>query len=130
MSREKKDADHGNTIFNRIWQRFGEVAKKLGLVGDADVRKALARQETSETHKKVGEILVESGKLSRRHVDKVLDHQKAATKKAKAARSKKTARTVARKSLAKKKTAVTKTARSVAKKAKGAAKAGAKPKKK
>ena len=76
MPDDKNDAADGSTIFGRIWQRFGDVAKKLGLVGDADVQSALERQEGSLRGKKIGEILVEDGKLSKDHVDKVLDHQK------------------------------------------------------
>jgi RNA polymerase primary sigma factor len=72
----------GSTIFGRIWQRFGDVAKKLGLVGDADVQSALERQEASSPRKKIGEILVEDGKLSKDHVKKVLSHQKVPPKKA------------------------------------------------
>ena len=62
-------------VFGRLWRKFGEVARKLGLVGDADVRAALEEQESSAPRKKIGEILVERGKLTPPDVKRVLEHQ-------------------------------------------------------
>jgi hypothetical protein len=76
MASDKQDSDGHDGIFGRIWERFGDVAKKLGLVGDADVQDALARQQGTIPRKRIGEILMEDGKLSRDHVDQVLDKQK------------------------------------------------------
>ncbi len=79
-------------VFGRLWARFGEVAKHLGIVGEEDVREALEHQKkrkrARDPHKKIGEILVEKGKIGDAHVAEILAKQKAArpdTKKVKAA---------------------------------------------
>ena len=100
------------SIFGRLWARFGDVAKSLGIVGEEDVREALLHQEerkrARDPHKKIGEILVEKGKMGDGHVKKVLAEQKRTAsgkakaasgtrKKAKAAKPKKKAKTKAKK---------------------------------
>ena len=73
---EKKGPSHQG-VFGRIWERFGEVAKKLGLVAEADVERALSEQETmAPPRKRIGEILVEGGKLNADHIEQVLKHQR------------------------------------------------------
>ncbi len=92
-------------VFGRLWARFGEVAKHLGIVGEEDVREALEHQEKRKRarhpHKKIGEILVEKGKIADAHVEEILAKQKAARsgkKKAKAAaKTKKKAKKAAKK---------------------------------
>ena len=69
-------------VFGRLWARFGEVAKHLGIVGEEDVREALEHQKkrkrARDPHKKIGEILVEKGKIGDAHVEEILAKQKAA----------------------------------------------------
>ena len=119
-------------VFGRLWVRFGEVAKHLGIVGEDDVREALEHQKerkrARDPHKKIGEILVEKGKIADAHVEEILAKQEAARsggKKAKAAaKTKKKARKAAK---PKKKTAPGKKAGKAAKKTrKKAKKAGRK----
>jgi len=92
-------------VFGRLWARFGEVAKHLGIVAEEDVREALEHQKKRKRarhpHKKIGEILVETGKIGDAHVEKILAKQKAARsdkKKVKAAaKTKKKAKKAAKK---------------------------------
>jgi hypothetical protein len=85
MADDKQDPAGSPGMFGRFWERFGEVAKKLGLIGDADVQDALARQGQTEPRKKIGEILVESGRISAEHISTVLNHQKLQRPEAKSA---------------------------------------------
>jgi hypothetical protein len=94
-----KASGGGRGLFERLWERFGEVAKRMRIVGDGDVRKALSEQKArkgrSEPHKKIGRLLVESGKMKGSEVGKVLAEQKKSagkTKKEAAAPKKKAAR--------------------------------------
>lgn len=84
----KKQETEG--VWGRVWHRFGDVAKKLGLAGEGDVEQALDHQKERKSlrrpHKKIGQILVEHGKMEQGHVKDVLKEQKkgkAAPKKAK-----------------------------------------------
>ncbi len=97
------------SIFGRLWSRFGEVARQLGIVHEHDVREALEQQEerrrAKAPHKKIGQILVEQGRMKDSHVDKVLTEQKKVEAKKKAApkrTAKKKAKKVAKKAPKKK----------------------------
>jgi hypothetical protein len=72
-------------LFGRLWERFGEVAERLGVVHRKDVAKALAdqkkRKASRQPHRKIGTILVEQGKMQKEHVEKVLKEQKKVAKK-------------------------------------------------
>jgi hypothetical protein len=75
VSAKKGEPQH--SVFGKIWERFGEVAKRLGLVGDLDVMDALSEQERMPPpRKRIGEILVDGGKLSADHVEQVLQRQR------------------------------------------------------
>jgi len=97
----------GAGFFGRVWTRFGEVARTLGIVHEHDVNEALDHQEASAPRKKLGEILVERGKMTDDHVEAVLREQRSATVKAEAAEiaaGASTPKKSARKARAKKKT--------------------------
>ena len=64
-------------LFGRVWARFGEVARRLGIVHEHDVNEALDHQEAAVPRKKLGEILVEKGKMTDDHVEVVLKEQQA-----------------------------------------------------
>ncbi len=89
----------GKGVLGRMWGRFGDVAKRLGFVGASDVRRAVEHQKERNAeggpHKKIGEVLVDHGKMKDHHVEKVLAEQKKSAKKpkkkAKAAKTKKKA---------------------------------------
>ena len=75
MPEETRD-EGGAGLFGRVWARFGEVARKLGIAHEHDVNEALEHQETTLPRKKLGEILVERGKMTDDHVEAVLREQK------------------------------------------------------
>jgi len=75
----------GAGFFGRVWSRFGEVARTLGIVHEHDVNEALDHQESKAPRKKLGEILVERGKMTDDHVEAVLREQRSASVKAEAA---------------------------------------------
>ncbi|MHC4248303.1 MAG: hypothetical protein ACYS9X_04170 [Planctomycetota bacterium] len=77
MPEETRD-EGGAGFFGRVWARFGEVARTLGIVHEHDVNEALEHQETTAPQKKLGEILVEKGKMTDDHVEAVLREQKSA----------------------------------------------------
>ncbi|MHC5053341.1 MAG: hypothetical protein ACYTKD_01340 [Planctomycetota bacterium] len=77
MPEETRD-EGGAGFFGRVWARFGEVARTLGIVHEHDVNEALEHQETTTPRKKLGEILVEKGKMTDDHVEAVLREQKSA----------------------------------------------------
>ena len=72
-------------FFGRVWAQFGEVARKLGIVHEHDINEALEHQETTQPRKKLGEILVEKGKMTDDHVAAVLKEQQSPSVKAEAA---------------------------------------------
>ena len=84
MPEDTKD-EGGAGFFGRVWSRFGEVARTLGIVHEHDVNEALDHQETLTPRKKLGEILVERGKMTDDHVKAVLREQRSASVKAEAA---------------------------------------------
>ncbi len=73
-------------LFGRVWSRFGVVARKLGIVHEHDINEALDHQETTAPQKKLGEILVEKGKMTDDHVEVVLKEQRSTSAKAEAAK--------------------------------------------
>ncbi len=79
----------GKGVLGRMWGRFGDVAKRLGFVRDRDVREALDHQKERNAeggpHRKIGEVLVDHGKMKDHHVEKVLAEQKKSAKKPKTA---------------------------------------------
>ncbi len=79
----EKNSNHG--FWGRFRERFGAVARVLGFVGDEDVAQALDHQKerkaAKKPHKKIGQILVEQGKMKGSHVGKVLKEQKKGAKK-------------------------------------------------
>ena len=139
-------------ILGKIRMRFGEVAKRLGLLDSSDIENALVRQESDMFRRRIGEILVDDGRITSDHVGEVLKVQKewvkdaevssgkevkkksrktAAKRPAKKTVKKKTAKTAAKKPA--KKTVRKKTAKTAAKKpakAKSTRKKSSKPKKK
>jgi hypothetical protein len=58
--------------------RFGEIARALGLVRPDDVEEAVRRQGKRGGAARIGDILVEQGKMSDEDVSRVLDEQKEA----------------------------------------------------
>lgn len=81
-----KTRDEGGAgFFGRVWARFGEVARTLGIVHEHDINDALEHQETTAPRKRLGEILVEKGKMTDDHVVTVLKEQRSASVKAEAA---------------------------------------------
>ncbi len=103
MGEKDTTGGEGAGLWDRLKERFGSVAKRLGLAGEGDVDEALDHQEdlkaSGKPHKKIGEILVAKGKLKGKHVDAVLKEQakaggtaaagkKAAPKAAKKAKAK------------------------------------------
>jgi len=84
MPEDTRD-ESGAGFFGRVWSRFGEVARTLGIVHEHDVNEALDHQEASVPRKKLGEILVERGKMTDDHVEAVLKEQRSASVKAEAA---------------------------------------------
>ena len=76
----------GAGFFGRVWSRFGEVARTLGIVHEHDINEALDHQETTAPQKKLGEILVEKGKMTDDHVETVLKEQRSPSAKAEAAK--------------------------------------------
>ena len=84
-----KTRDEGGAgFFGRVWTRFGEVARTLGIVHEHDVNEALDHQETLTPRKKLGEILVERGKMTDDHVEAVLKEQRSSSVKAGATKKK------------------------------------------
>ena len=75
MPEETRDKS-GAGFFGRVWARFGEVARTLGIVHEHDINEALEHQEATLPRKKLGEILVERGKMTDDHVEAVLREQK------------------------------------------------------
>lgn len=79
----------GKGVLGRMLGRFGEVAKRLGFVRARDVRRALDHQEERNAeggpHRKIGEVLVDQGKMKDQHVEKVLAEQKKSARKPKTA---------------------------------------------
>jgi hypothetical protein len=67
--------ESGAGFFGKVWARFGEVARRLGIVHEHDVNEALEHQETTVPRKKLGEILVEKGKMTDDHVKAILREQ-------------------------------------------------------
>jgi hypothetical protein len=82
---EQTSGAGGPGFFGRVWAQFGEVARKLGIVHEHDVNEALEHQETTRPRKKLGEILVEKGKMTDDHVAAVLKEQQSPSVKAEAA---------------------------------------------
>ncbi len=82
---ENTGNEGGAGFFGRVWARFGEVARNLGIVHEHDVNEALEHQETTAPTKKIGEILVEKGKMTDDHVEAVLQHQRSSSVEAEAA---------------------------------------------
>lgn len=76
MERDKLESGIRKGLLNRIKIKFGEVAKQLGLVNSSDVKNALVKQESDNSQKRIGEILVDDRKLTENHVGKVLKVQK------------------------------------------------------
>ena len=69
-------SESGAGFFGKVWARFGEVAKRLGIVHEHDVNEALEHQERTLPRKKLGEILVEKGKMTDDHVETILREQR------------------------------------------------------
>lgn len=82
---EEAQGGGGAGLFGRIRARFGEIARILGIVHEHDVNEALEHQETTVPRKKLGEILVEKGKMTDDHVEAVLKEQQSPSVKAEAA---------------------------------------------
>ncbi|MDH4027618.1 MAG: hypothetical protein OEU95_02145 [Nitrospirota bacterium] len=78
MEKDIYEAESGEGILGMIWRKFGEVAKRLGLISDLDIEEALAKQQSGFANKRIGEILVENEKLTADHVEEVLKGQKEA----------------------------------------------------
>ena len=93
-------------LLGKVWDRFGDVAKRLGFAGDSDVKQALDHQEERKAarrpHKKIGQILVDRGKMGGGEVREVLKQQKKVAKKATKAKTPKKAATRAPKKVKKK----------------------------
>ena len=85
MENDRKEPEAKEGFFERMWRKFGEVAKRLGLVSDSDIEEALAKQQSGRPGKRIGEILVEDEKITMDHVDKVLKDQKKSSKSRKKA---------------------------------------------
>jgi hypothetical protein len=80
-SRSGKDKAAARTeAFGAIAARFGEVAKALGLVMADDLQKALQEQRkpgpSAPSRRKIGDILVEKGKITEEDVRRVLKEQR------------------------------------------------------
>lgn len=73
--RRTKTGKKGEDPFGKRHRRFGEVARRLGLIDDADIRQALREQASANPRRKIGEILVARGKLTPADVECVLAHQ-------------------------------------------------------
>ena len=82
MEKEKQESPAKGGIFGSIWNKFGEVAVQLGLVSDSNIEKALAKQAAGQPGKRIGETLVDDGKLTADQVKKVLRTQKKGSRKA------------------------------------------------
>jgi hypothetical protein len=95
MASKSTGAGESGGLWGSLRQRFGAVAKRLGFVGENDVEGALDHQKerkaTRQPHKKIGQILVDQGKIGRGHVSKVLKEQKKAPPKAAKKAAKKSA---------------------------------------
>jgi hypothetical protein len=76
MEKDKPESGASGGILNRIRMRFGEVAKRLGLVSSSDVENALVKQESGTFRRPIGEILVDEEKITADHVGEVLKVQK------------------------------------------------------
>ncbi len=76
MEKEKRDSPAKGGFFGKVWNRFGEVAVQLGLVSDSNIEKALAKQETDQPRRLLGETLVDDGMITADDVKKILGIQK------------------------------------------------------
>jgi hypothetical protein len=118
----KKDTrdEEGPGLWGMLRKQFGNVARQLGFVGGEDVLEALDEQEERKAsrrpHRKIGQILVEQGKMEDGHVKEVLKEQKKGGAKAR----KKAAEKAKKKVAAKPKTGGKKAAKKKAKNAKKA----------
>lgn len=84
MGKAKRESPAKDGFFGQIWDRFGEVAVRLGLVSNSNIEKALAKQATDQPRKRIGKILVDAGKITMDQVKEVLKVQKEWFRKAQA----------------------------------------------
>ncbi len=76
MEKEKRESPAKGGFFGKVWNRFGEVAVQLGLASDSNIEKALAKQEADRPRRRLGETLVDDGKITADNVKEVLRIQK------------------------------------------------------
>ena len=76
MEKEKQEAPAKSGFFGKVWNRFGEVALQLGLVSVSTIEKSLERQNTDRLRRRLGETLVNDGKITADNVKEVLRIQK------------------------------------------------------
>lgn len=69
--------------------RFGKLAVQMGFIGDAELQEALTAQKKrasgNQKPKLIGQLLIETGHMTKEQVEKVFDAQKIEKKKADAA---------------------------------------------
>ena len=76
MEKDKRETPAKGGFFGKVWNRFGEIAVQLGLVSDSNIEKALAKQEAEQPRRRLGETLVDDGKITADNVKEVLRIQK------------------------------------------------------
>ena len=76
MGKEKRESPAKGGFLGKVWNKFGEVALQIGLVSVSKIEKSLAKQKTDRLRRRLGETLVNDGKITADNVKEVLRIQK------------------------------------------------------
>ncbi len=75
MKKDEKESGSRKGFFGNISMKFGEVAQRLGLIRNSDIKEALAKQESDKSHRRIGNILVDDNKMTMEDVEYVVNNQ-------------------------------------------------------